>query len=129
MIQRFIDVVLNVPISELWKSPLGSQVIADDSDIKPVQQMSPEPLPITSICSFVHDGTWKETDEKLAEITDGILETLPGHAETLNEGTYVSNMDLIFAINDGGKKYELMYTECSRLFCTKQKIDDGAVKL
>ncbi|CAG8752442.1 8165_t:CDS:1 [Dentiscutata erythropus] len=28
-----------------------------------------------------------------------------------------------------GKKYELMYSECSRLFCTSQKIDDDAVKL
>ena len=30
---------------------------------------------------------------------------------------------------DRGKKYELMYTECSRLFCTEQKIKDDAVKI
>ena len=30
---------------------------------------------------------------------------------------------------DRKKKYELMYTECSRLFCTEQKIKDDAVKI
>ena len=30
---------------------------------------------------------------------------------------------------DRGKKYEFMYTECSRLFCTEQKIKDDAVKI
>ncbi|RIA97822.1 hypothetical protein C1645_732100 [Glomus cerebriforme] len=30
---------------------------------------------------------------------------------------------------DRGKKYELMYTECSRLFCIEQKIKDDAVKI
>jgi len=27
------------------------------------------------------------------------------------------------------KKYEFMYTECSRLFCTEQKIKDDTIKI
>ncbi|CAG8540717.1 12116_t:CDS:2 [Cetraspora pellucida] len=52
--------------------------------------------------ALIHDGKWKESDEKLAEVTSRILETLnnswnnpafgPEHAESLNEGTYVTNM-------------------------------------
>ncbi|CAB5354728.1 unnamed protein product [Rhizophagus irregularis] len=131
--------------------------------------------------ALLHDGRWKESNEKLAEITDGILETLndswnnsafsPEEAEVLNEGTYLTNLivpairaslkishmenspilahkyerqsitsadrrkrsgrrpDIIFVMMDRGKKYELMYTECSRLFCTEQKIKDDAVKI
>ncbi|PKK47892.1 hypothetical protein RhiirC2_872266, partial [Rhizophagus irregularis] len=37
--------------------------------------------------------------------------------------------DIIFVMIDRGKKYELMYTECLRLFCTEQKIKDDAVKI
>jgi hypothetical protein len=37
--------------------------------------------------------------------------------------------DIIFVMIDRGKKYELIYTECSRLFCTEQKIKDNAVKI
>ncbi|GBB91458.1 hypothetical protein RclHR1_18770013 [Rhizophagus clarus] len=130
--------------------------------------------------ALLHDGRWKESNEKLAKITDGILETLndswnnsafsPEEAEVLNEITYLTNLivpairaslknlphgkftyistyerqsiasadrrkrsgrrpDIIFVMMDRGKKYELMYTECSRLFCTEQKIKDDAVKI
>ncbi|RIB19993.1 hypothetical protein C2G38_2180367 [Gigaspora rosea] len=175
--------VNQVFIDELtWKVLLGSQVIADESDIikklpkqlcenfmKPARNMMPTTLP----------GRWKESNEKLAEITDEILETCkndswnnsafsPEEAEVLNKGTYLTNLifpairaslknlhmenspilarkyerqsiasadrrkylercpDIIFVMMDKGKKYELMYTECSCLFCTEQKIKDDA---
>ncbi|CAG8694630.1 hypothetical protein RhiirA5_504674 [Rhizophagus irregularis] len=211
--QHLFSAVNRVSTDELtWKVPLGSQVIADESDIikklpkqlrenfmKPVQNMVPTTLPgfIRKKCNefvrdfasrdtnklpraLLHDGRWKESNEKLAEITDGILETLndswnnsafsPEEAEVLNEGTYLTNLivpairaslknlphgkftyistyerqsiasadrrkrsgrrpDIIFVMMDRGKKYELMYTECSRLFCTEQKIKDDAVKI
>ncbi|CAG8665932.1 19933_t:CDS:2, partial [Gigaspora rosea] len=90
--------VNQVFIDELtWKVLLGSQVIADESDIikklpkqlcenfmKPARNMMPTTLP----------GRWKESNEKLAEITDEILETSfsPEEAEVLNKGTYLTNL-------------------------------------
>jgi hypothetical protein len=107
--QHLFSAVNRVSTDELtWKVPLGSQVIADESDIikklpkqlrenfmKPVQNMVPTTLPgfIQKKCNefvqdfasrdtnklpraLLHDGRWKESNEKLAEITDGILETL-----------------------------------------------------
>ncbi|CAG8509297.1 9790_t:CDS:2, partial [Acaulospora morrowiae] len=93
-----------------------------DSFMKPVREMVPQSLPsiIENTCdefvkkfvsrnnrlpqALLHDGTWKESDEKLVEVANGILETLsnswnnpafgPEHAESLNEGTYVTNMIL-----------------------------------
>ncbi|CAG8714747.1 7454_t:CDS:1, partial [Funneliformis caledonium] len=37
--------------------------------------------------------------------------------------------DIIFVMMDRGKKYEFMYTKCSYLFCTEQKIKNNAVKI
>ncbi|GET03998.1 hypothetical protein GLOIN_2v1489056 [Rhizophagus clarus] len=177
--QHLFSAVNRVSTDELtWKVPLGSQVIADESDI--IKKL-PKQLRENFMVDFasrdtnklpralLHDGRWKESNEKLAKITDGILETLndswnnsafsPEEAEVLNEITYLTNLivpairaslknlphgkftyistrkrsgrrpDIIFVMMDRGKKYELMYTECSRLFCTEQKIKDNAVKI
>ncbi|PKK59235.1 hypothetical protein RhiirC2_871337 [Rhizophagus irregularis] len=128
--------------------------------------------------ALLHDGRWKESNKKLAEITDRILETLndswnnsafsPEEAEVLNEGTYLTNLivpairaslknlphgkftyismyerqsissadrrkrsgrrpDIIFVMMDREKKYELMYTECSRLFCRRPEKDEFGI--
>nr|CAG8446663.1 4442_t:CDS:2 [Entrophospora candida] len=45
------------------------------------------------------------------------------------EGRSGRRPDIIFVMKNKGKKYELMYTECSRLFCTLRKIEDDSVKL
>nr|CAG8444765.1 12202_t:CDS:2 [Entrophospora candida] len=178
--QHLFSAVSNVSVSDLtWRDPLGSQVISDDSSIVKnlpkhlkeifmfINEFSTRDnnrLPIV----LIHDGAWKETNIKLAEIaTFG-----PEDAEKLNEGMYVTNMivpaihaslknlpygkscyistfecqsiastdrrgegrsgrrpDIIFVMKNKGKKYELMYTECSRLFCTLRKIEDDSVKL
>ena len=44
------------------------------------------------------------------------------------EETFGKTPNIIFVMMDRGKKYELMYTEYSCLFCTEQKIKDDAVK-
>ncbi|RIA97821.1 hypothetical protein C1645_813534 [Glomus cerebriforme] len=83
------------------KIPLGSQVIADESDIikkLPKQLRENFMVDFTSrntnklSRALLHDGRWKESNEKLAEITDGILEMLPEEAEVLNEETYLTNL-------------------------------------
>ncbi|CAG8759221.1 20973_t:CDS:2, partial [Gigaspora rosea] len=37
--------------------------------------------------------------------------------------------DIMFVCMEDGKFYELMYSECSRITCTKQKEDDDDIKL
>ncbi|CAG8709292.1 2900_t:CDS:2, partial [Funneliformis caledonium] len=68
---------------------------------------------------LLHDGRWKESNEKLAEITDGILEMLyerQSIASADRRKRLGRHPDIIFVMMDRGKKYELMYTECSCLF-------------
>ncbi|CAG8617992.1 4159_t:CDS:2 [Paraglomus occultum] len=195
--QCLFSAVSNIPISKLtWKDPLGSQVISDRSDVvkslpkhlqdsfmKPVREMVPQSLPpiIENTCDeFVKKFVTHNKRLPQALLHDGNVERSnswnnpafgPEHAESLNEGTYVTNMivpalqaslknlpygktcyittferqsiasadrrgegqsgrrpDIIFIMKDKNKKYELMYSECSRLFCSPQKIEDD-VKL
>ncbi|CAG8687208.1 11063_t:CDS:2, partial [Acaulospora morrowiae] len=126
-----------------------------------------------------HDNTWKESDDRLAIIAERILNTLNDiwnnqafgseFANSLNEGTYVSNVilpviratlqdlpfgkstfisnfekqsdasadqkrsgqrpDVMFVMKHRERNYELLYIECSRLICTKQKEQDDEIKL
>ncbi|RHZ45684.1 hypothetical protein Glove_661g3 [Diversispora epigaea] len=129
-----------------------------------------------------HAKDWKESDDKLEEVTLKILETLryvwcnPAFRSefvgTMNEGTYVNNIivslinaclfnnqfgesafittferqsvasadrrgdgkvgrrpDIMFISKEDDKYYELMYAECSRIICTKQKEEDDDIKL
>ncbi|RHZ78049.1 hypothetical protein Glove_168g83 [Diversispora epigaea] len=129
-----------------------------------------------------HTNEWKESEDKLEEITLKILETLKSvwrnpafcseFVATMNEGTYVNNIivplinaclsnnhfgesefittferqsiasadrrgdrrvgrrpDIMFISKEDDKYYELMYTECSRIICTKQKEKDDDIKL
>ncbi|RHZ43485.1 hypothetical protein Glove_1066g3 [Diversispora epigaea] len=131
---------------------------------------------------IMHNGVWKESEHRLAEVTNRILDTLqdawnnpafsPEFAGFQSEGTYVNNIvlptiratlkdlplekstfvsssekqssasadrrgegrsgrrpDIMFIMKHGVKKYELLYTECSRLSCTPQKKKDDEVKL
>ncbi|RGB29797.1 hypothetical protein C1646_766151 [Rhizophagus diaphanus] len=97
-----------------------------------------------------HNGEWKESDEKLADVTSRILDSLndswnnPAFSLPLGRSSYVSSSasadrkgegqterwpDIIFVMKHNGKKYELIYVESSRLFCTPQKEKDNEIKL
>ena len=49
-------------------------------------------------------------------------------ADRRGDGRSGRRPDIIFVMKDKNKKYELMYSECSRLFCSPQKIEDDYVK-
>ncbi|RHZ82206.1 hypothetical protein Glove_112g51 [Diversispora epigaea] len=129
-----------------------------------------------------HTNEWKESEDKLEEITLKILETLGSvwrnpafcseFVATMNEGTYVNNIivplinaclsnnhfgesafittfeqqsiasadrrgngrvgkrpDIMFISKEDDKYYELMYAECSRIICMKQKEEYDDIKL
>ncbi|RGB43158.1 hypothetical protein C1646_750055 [Rhizophagus diaphanus] len=87
------------------KVPLDNQVIADESDI------------IKKLPKQLRKNFMKESNEKLAKITDGILEMLyerQSIASADRRKRSGRRPDIIFVMMDRGKKYELMYTECSR---------------
>lgn len=50
-------------------------------------------------------------------------------ADRRGDGRTGRRPDVMFMVKRGVKKYELLYTECSRLFCTAQKEKDDEVKL
>ena len=50
-------------------------------------------------------------------------------ADRRGEGRSGRRPDIMFIMKHGVKKYELLYTECSRLSCTPQKKKDDEVKL
>ncbi|CAG8836846.1 22972_t:CDS:2, partial [Gigaspora margarita] len=100
-----------------------------------------------------HDGSWKEPDEKLSEVTSGILHTLndawnnpafsPEFAKFAKRSAELQSsasedrrgegrgrrLDIMLVVKCGEKNYELMYSECSRLSCTLQKDKDDEIKL
>ncbi|RHZ84499.1 hypothetical protein Glove_80g10 [Diversispora epigaea] len=128
---------------------------------------------------LIHDGSWKESGEKISYVVEEILGTLEDIwnnpalsyevAKTLNEGTYQSTVivltiravlknlplgsssfistserqsiasadrrgvgrrpDIMFVIKHLDVFFELMYIECSRLFCTEQKKVDDDIKV
>ncbi|RIA84924.1 hypothetical protein C1645_741956 [Glomus cerebriforme] len=165
-----------------WKVLLGSQVIADESDI--LKKLPKQLCENFMKCNdFVRDFTSRDTNKLPRALlhdrrsikfirNDSWNNSAfsPEEAEALNEGTYLTNLivpairtslknlphgkftyistyerqsiasadrrkrsgrrpDIIFVMMDRGKKYELIYTECSRLFCTEQKIKDDAIKI
>ncbi|CAG8526510.1 10927_t:CDS:2 [Funneliformis mosseae] len=92
-----------------WDDPLASQVINDKSDLvnhlpdtmkktflKPARRMVPQNF------SAIREISWKESLEIRKDIISEILSTIkniwnnpafePNYANSLNEGTYVSNV-------------------------------------
>ncbi|CAG8838714.1 42363_t:CDS:2, partial [Gigaspora margarita] len=119
--------------------------------LKPANRTENIPRPLN------HNGNWKECPEVLKEVTKEILITIkdiwnnpafgPNFVHSLNEGTYVYERqsiaskdrrgedkmgrrpDIMFEVLHEGKVYELMYGECSRIFCIPKKELDDRTKL
>ncbi|RHZ81290.1 hypothetical protein Glove_122g147 [Diversispora epigaea] len=194
--------VNKISVQELtWKDPLANQIIRDNSNLvqglpgnlkkafmKPVSISRVEDMCNRFVSNFLsenlsslpyelsHTNEWKESEDKLKEISLKILETLESvwhnlafcseFVATMNEGTYVNNIivslinaclsnnhfgeferqsiasadrrgdgrvgrrpDIMFISKEDDKYYELMYAECSRIICTKQKEEDDDIKL
>ncbi|RHZ86727.1 hypothetical protein Glove_46g15 [Diversispora epigaea] len=190
--QHLYSGVNNITISELsWKDPLVSQVISDDSRLvqqlsghlqrtfmKPVRQMVPTALPLKVqrkcdefVSTFIENRVFDLSQKLLSHSWNNPVFG-SDFVESLNEGTYVTNVivpairatlkdlplgkstvitsserqssasanrrgvgrigkrpDVMFVMKYRGKYYELLYIECSRLFCTAKKEIDDRVKL
>ncbi|CAG8455724.1 15463_t:CDS:2, partial [Dentiscutata heterogama] len=113
-----------------WKDTLRSRVISDSTEI------------ITSeiLLSNSHDGKWKESDENLKKVAKVILDALnevivivlraslknlpigkTGFITIADRESLANKNRYMFMFKHKKKKYELMYGECSRLVCDKQK--------
>jgi len=131
---------------------------------------------------LIHDGSWKESEEKIADVIKEVLILLEDiwinpafnseFAKSLNEGTYQSMVillsiqailknllfrlssfistserqsiasadrkgegqvgrrpDIMYVVKYLDVFFELMYVECSRLYCSQQKKIDDEIKL
>ena len=130
---------------------------------------------------LIHNGTWKESEEKISDIAKelfSLLEDIWNNpifsselAKSLNEGTYQSTVillsiqvvlknlpfrlssfistserhsiasadrkgkgqgrrpDIMFVLKYLEVFFELLYVECSRLYCTRRKKKDDEIKL
>ncbi|RHZ81110.1 hypothetical protein Glove_123g73 [Diversispora epigaea] len=144
--QHLYSGVNEISVQELaWKDPLANQIIRDNSNL--VQGL---PGNLKKVFMFtIHTNDWKESEDKLEEITLKILETLESvwrnptfcseFIATMNEeyskcyrkgdGRVGRRPDIMFISKEDNKYYELMYAECSRIICTKQKEEDDDIKL
>ncbi|RHZ76282.1 hypothetical protein Glove_199g104 [Diversispora epigaea] len=130
---------------------LGVNQLPADTNSKPIRSMKPVPIPrIEDMCRrFVsnflsenlsslpyklsHTKKWKESEDKLEEITLKILETFErqsvASADRKGDGRVGRWPDIMFISKEDDKFYKLMYAECSRIICTKQKEEDDDIKL
>ncbi|RHZ50404.1 hypothetical protein Glove_499g37 [Diversispora epigaea] len=203
--QHLYSGVNKISVQELtWKDSLANQIIRDNSDL--IQKLSGNLkktfMNLSSLpYKLSHTKEWKESKDKLEEITLKILETLRSvwrnpafHSKfvgTINEGTYVNNIivplinaylsnnhfgesafittfeqqsiastnkrgderytcqlsqgqisfddiyngrvgrrpNIMFISKEDDKYYELIYAECSKIICMKQKEEDDDIKL
>ncbi|RHZ71243.1 hypothetical protein Glove_261g89 [Diversispora epigaea] len=82
-----------------------------------------------------YTNEWKESEDKLEEITLKILETLEFEQQSIasanrrGDGKVERRPDIMFINKEDDKYYELMYAKCFRIICTKQKEEDDDIKL
>ncbi|CAI2198238.1 1674_t:CDS:2, partial [Funneliformis geosporum] len=74
---------------------------------------------------LIHDGSWKESEEKIADV---IKESITS-ADRKGEGQVGRQPDIIYVVKYLDVFFELIYIECSRIYCSQQKKIDDEIKL
>ncbi|KAF0488013.1 hypothetical protein F8M41_022438 [Gigaspora margarita] len=115
--QRLFAILNGMSTSELtWEDPLGSQKPAEDM----VPATTPSFLQEECIQFISNFSTQNERSSERQSVAS---------ADRRGDEKTGRRPDIMFVCMEDGKFYELMYTECSKITCTKRKEKDDDVKL